>query len=128
MEIVKKIQRIWPLFPATIYLLVFLIIVSTYLLVMSFSIKGGSFPSFEPLQTVIGMSEFRDALLNTFFIGSRRKDSNIDFIPQTEINISASSKCFSCNFSLFKYSGYYIYAVSPEAYAFRFNNGLSKVG
>ena len=66
MNIIKKIQRIWPLFPAAIYLLAFLIIVLTYLIVLSFSDKGGLFPSFEPLQAVINMQEFRDALLNTF--------------------------------------------------------------
>lgn len=66
MKLVKKFQKIWPLLPAAIYLLVFLIIVMSYLLVMSFSSSQGSFPSLEPIQTIVGMPEFRDALLNTF--------------------------------------------------------------
>lgn len=66
MKLVKRFQKIWPLLPAAIYLLVFLIIVMSYLLVMSFSSSQGSFPSLEPIQTIVGMPEFRDALLNTF--------------------------------------------------------------
>jgi len=66
MKLVKKFQKIWPLLPAAIYLLVFLIIVMSYLLIMSFSSSQGSFPSLEPIQTIVGMPEFRDALLNTF--------------------------------------------------------------
>ena len=66
MNILKEIRKIWPLFPAAIYLLAFLIIVLTYLILLSFSGRGGVFPSLEPLQTVIGMPEFRDSLINTF--------------------------------------------------------------
>ncbi len=66
MKLVKKIQDIWPLLPAAIYLLVFLIIVMTYLLMMSFSGSDGSFPSLKPLLTVFSMPEFKNALLNTF--------------------------------------------------------------
>jgi len=66
MNSIKKIQKIWPLFPATAYLLAFFIIVLTYLFVLGFSDKEGVFPALEPLRAVINMQDFRDALLNTF--------------------------------------------------------------
>lgn len=66
MNKIEKIQKIWPLLPAAIYLLVFFVLVLVYLVSLSFSVKEGVFPSLIPLQTVLNMPEFRDALLNTF--------------------------------------------------------------
>lgn len=65
MEFVQKIRKIWPLFPAAIYLLVFFIVVVTYLLTLSFSTNDGVFPTFKPLQSLLGMAVFKDALLST---------------------------------------------------------------
>jgi len=62
---VKEIRKIWPLFPAAVYLLAFFVIVVTYLILLSFSGREGMFPSLEPLKTVISMPEFMDALIST---------------------------------------------------------------
>jgi ABC-type sugar transport system permease subunit len=64
----NEIQKIWPLLPAAIYLLGFLVIVAVYLLGMSFSVAqeaGGSVMSLKPVTRVLTMPEFRTALLNT---------------------------------------------------------------
>ncbi|MBD3320887.1 MAG: ABC transporter permease subunit [Chitinivibrionales bacterium] len=61
-----KIQEIWPILPAALYLLGFLIIVLLYLLGLSFSNTArGVFPTLETYAEVFGMPEFREALLNT---------------------------------------------------------------
>jgi ABC-type sugar transport system permease subunit len=63
-----RIQEIWPLFPAGIYLLGFFIIVLVYLLVLSFSHGIGSeqaFPTFRTIHDTISTNAFWDALVNT---------------------------------------------------------------
>ena len=64
----NTIKEIWPLIPAASYLLVFLLVVTGYLLVLSLSMElHGSpiFPAFQPLLTIVQRPEFADALLNT---------------------------------------------------------------
>jgi ABC-type sugar transport system permease subunit len=61
-------KEIWPLVPAALYLLVFLIVVTLYLLGLSFSMEVHGktfFPSFKPLTTILTQPAFFDALLNT---------------------------------------------------------------
>lgn len=74
MHLLKKLQKIWPLFPAALYLLAFFVIVLTSLVVMSFSGGShGSFPSIDPVRTLIHLPEFRHALVDTtlfVFIGT----------------------------------------------------------
>jgi ABC-type sugar transport system permease subunit len=63
-----KIHEVWPLFPAAVYLVGFLIIVGVYLLGLSFSIeKNGAtaFPSVGTVSAVLSNPEFRRALLDT---------------------------------------------------------------
>jgi ABC-type sugar transport system permease subunit len=63
-----EIQKIWPLFPAAIYLLGFLVIVTVYLIGMSFgaaSESAGWAPSVAPVRDVLRMPEFRQAFFNT---------------------------------------------------------------
>ncbi len=63
-----EIQKIWPLFPAAIYLLGFFIIVTVYLVGMSFTVteQGGAVSaSLKPVTRVLAMPEFRQALVNT---------------------------------------------------------------
>ncbi len=68
-QAIKQIQKNWPLIPAAIYLLGFLLVVLTYLLGMSFSVVESSgneiFPSLEPVMAVLAAKEFRAALTNT---------------------------------------------------------------
>ncbi len=68
---VKQIRINWPLIPAAIYLLGFLVVVLTYLLGMSFSIAGSNgepvFPTLESVRAVFAMGEFREALNNTIW-------------------------------------------------------------
>lgn len=68
--IVSTIQKTWPLIPAAIYLLGFLIIVLTYLVGLSFTYIGDGrtvFPYTGHLFYVLNLPEFREALNNTFF-------------------------------------------------------------
>jgi ABC-type sugar transport system permease subunit len=61
-------RRVWPLVPAAIYLLGFLVVVTVYLLGMSFSAAdqgGGVSASLEPALRVFAMPEFAQALVNT---------------------------------------------------------------
>lgn len=62
------IVKAWPLFPATLYLLGFLIIVFVYLAGLSLSnpSAGESFPSLKPFVSLFGDIQFQKALLNTF--------------------------------------------------------------
>lgn len=63
-----RLREIWPLFPAALYLLVFLVIVLVYLVVLSFSSGSGNttlFPTLEPLKAVVSGHAFREALFNT---------------------------------------------------------------
>ncbi|MBD3346692.1 MAG: ABC transporter permease subunit [Chitinivibrionales bacterium] len=63
----SKIQEIWPIIPASLYLLGFLIIVLVYLLGLSFShTASGTFPTVKTYSAVFQMEEFRESLLNTF--------------------------------------------------------------
>lgn len=67
-RLLKEIQLIWPLIPAAIYLLGFLVIVVAYLLGMSFFVsdRGSSLLfSLKPVSNVIFLPEFREALVNT---------------------------------------------------------------
>jgi ABC-type sugar transport system permease subunit len=67
-RVLRRIQEMWPLIPASLYLLGFLIVVLVYLvgLTLSHSVRGAIvFPTFEPLWTVMRMPEFADALSNT---------------------------------------------------------------
>lgn len=64
-ERLKAIGRLWPLLPASLYLLTFLIVVVGYLVTLSLSSLSGGFPSLEPARLVLAMPEFREALLNT---------------------------------------------------------------
>jgi ABC-type sugar transport system permease subunit len=62
------LRRTWPLLPAAIYLLGFLIVVLVYLFGMSFAVvsNGGmSPPSLGPVLEIVSLAEFRKALLNT---------------------------------------------------------------
>jgi ABC-type sugar transport system permease subunit len=64
-------SKIWPLFPAASYLLVFLIIVLVYLFGLSFSWAGQTtavvFPTIKPIMLVFTSHVFKEALANTFF-------------------------------------------------------------
>lgn len=64
-----RLKEIWPLIPAALYLLGFLLIVLVYLVGLSFSGGGVTepdrFPSLGPLKTVLNMPEFWEALRNT---------------------------------------------------------------
>jgi ABC-type sugar transport system permease subunit len=64
-------RTIWPLLPAALYLLVFLIIVLVYLLGLSFSWAGQTgttiFPTLKPIRLVFNSLVFKEALVNTFF-------------------------------------------------------------
>lgn len=67
--ITKEIQKIWPLLPAAMYLLVFLAVVLVYLFGLTFSTvdsSGKVLVSLEPVQRVICRPEFREALADTF--------------------------------------------------------------
>lgn len=59
--------KVWPLFPAILYLIGFQIIVLVYLVVFSLSDPqaGYSFPSLQPILTILTDSQFQAALLNT---------------------------------------------------------------
>ena len=65
---VKGVAVLWPLMPAALYLLGFLVIVLVYLFGMSVTValpNGKSGFSLEPVIRVFAMPEFREALLNT---------------------------------------------------------------
>lgn len=65
-----KAREIWPLIPATLYLLAFLIIVLVYLTGLSLSYGTGTefvFPTFRPIMQVFANPEFADALANTIW-------------------------------------------------------------
>ncbi len=66
-KIISTIKRVWPLFPAAIYLLMFLVIVFIYLFSIGFKIGDPEGASIQPLLNVLAMEEFRKALYNTFF-------------------------------------------------------------
>ena len=61
------IKRAWPLFPAALYLIGFLLIVLIYLAGLSLSNPaiGASFPSLQSFETLFADQRFRNALLNT---------------------------------------------------------------
>lgn len=63
----RKIQELWPLLPAALYLLGFLFIVLTYMVSLSLSDTGpdGQFPTLAPLKRVLAMPEFGQAFINT---------------------------------------------------------------
>lgn len=64
----QRIQRVWPLLPAAMYLLGFLVIVVVYLASMSFSAvgeDGGASVTLATVRSVLQMPGFREALLNT---------------------------------------------------------------
>ncbi len=65
---VQRIQELWPLMPATLYLLGSLLIVLVYLVGLSFSVSSiewTRFPTLEPFRRVLSMAEFGEALGNT---------------------------------------------------------------
>ncbi|HEX7511275.1 MAG TPA: sugar ABC transporter permease [Chitinivibrionales bacterium] len=62
------VRDIWPLFPAALYLLTFLIIVFVYLVGLSFSWSNGPttiFPTIKPLVSVFANHLFTEAFTNT---------------------------------------------------------------
>ncbi len=64
----RWIKRTWPLIPAAIYLLGFLVIVLVYLFGMSFTVvteAGGHAPSLQNVKAILELKEFREALYNT---------------------------------------------------------------
>jgi len=64
----SHVREIWPLFPAALYLLTFLIIVLVYLLGLSFSWGSGAasiFPSIKPFISVFTSRLFTEAFINT---------------------------------------------------------------
>jgi ABC-type sugar transport system permease subunit len=64
----RKLQQIWPLIPAAIYLFGFLLIVLVYLVGLSFSANDHGvliFPTLQVFKAVFAMGEFREALVNT---------------------------------------------------------------
>ncbi|MBD3392152.1 MAG: ABC transporter permease subunit [Chitinivibrionales bacterium] len=65
--VISHTMKIWPLFPAAIYLLGFLIIVTVYLLGMSFTVVDGGAvsASLAPAARLLALPEFRQALVNT---------------------------------------------------------------
>ena len=64
---IEWICKAWPLIPATLYLLGFLIIVIIYLAGLSLSDPeaGLKFPSFQPFISVLSEKDFQSALVNT---------------------------------------------------------------
>ncbi len=63
-----KIHEVWPLLPAAVYLVSFLVIAGVYLITLSFSFeKNGStvFPALKTVAAVLGNPEFRHALAST---------------------------------------------------------------
>ncbi len=66
--LLPKIQEIWPLFPAAFYLLGFLVIVSVYLVGLTFSAVHNSetiFPTFQSIHAVFQLPAFKSAFFNT---------------------------------------------------------------
>jgi len=63
---VEKIEEIWPLFPAAIFLLFFFLLVFIKLFTISLT-SAGVFPSLEPAVAILKNPEFSDALVNTLF-------------------------------------------------------------
>jgi ABC-type sugar transport system permease subunit len=65
----RQLARLWPLFPAAIYLLGFLVVVLVYLFGMSFSVVEGAgghaAVSLAPAMHVLRSHDFRQALINT---------------------------------------------------------------
>lgn len=66
-KIISTFKRVWPLLPAAIYLLMFLVIVFIYLFSIGFKIGDPEGASIKPLLNVLAMEDFRTALFNTFF-------------------------------------------------------------
>lgn len=64
---IEWIYKAWPLIPAALYLLGFLIIVIVYLAGLSLSDPetGSKFPSFQPFITVFSEKSFQSALINS---------------------------------------------------------------
>ena len=64
----NKIQEIWPLFPAALYLLGFLLVVLSYLVGLTFSHVDNTrmvFPTLTTVRSVVAMDDFREALVDT---------------------------------------------------------------
>ncbi|MDD5673263.1 MAG: sugar ABC transporter permease [Chitinivibrionales bacterium] len=65
----RRLLELWPLFPAAVYLIGFLIVVVSYLFALSFSFADEHgvtiFPSFESLRAVFAAPEFNSAFVNT---------------------------------------------------------------
>jgi ABC-type sugar transport system permease subunit len=67
-SLLRRIQELWPLLPATLYLLGSLAIILVYLVELSFSditSRTSRFPTLEPLRHVLALPEFSKALVNT---------------------------------------------------------------
>lgn len=60
----EHLYNVWPLFPAAIFLIFFLVIVVVYIITISFSFES-VFPSFISLSAVLNDEEFYKALVNT---------------------------------------------------------------
>lgn len=65
-KFIETIKKVWPLFPAAIYLLMFLVIVFVYLFAIGFKIGDPDGATIKPLLNVLAMKDFRLALSNTF--------------------------------------------------------------
>lgn len=62
---VETLKEIWPLFPAAIFLVSFLILVLFFLTHLAFSYEG-AFPSFDVMHNTWKSPHFKEALYNTF--------------------------------------------------------------
>ncbi len=60
----EQLKDIWPLFPAALYLLLFLVVVLVYLFYIGFT-YGGAFPTLAPAQNVFTNPLFVESLINT---------------------------------------------------------------
>lgn len=66
-SLLEFVKKAWPLFPAALYLIGFLIVVFVYLLGLSLSdpASGIAFPSFKPFLTLFADKQFQSALINS---------------------------------------------------------------
>lgn len=68
-HLLQRIQELWPLIPATLYLLGSLLVVFVYMVGLSLSAPGSEggtlFPTLEPVRRVLATPDFGEALLNT---------------------------------------------------------------
>lgn len=64
-KILDTLKEIWPLFPAAIFLVSFLLLVLLFLVNLAFTYEG-AFPSFQILENTFADHQFQEALLNTF--------------------------------------------------------------